>query len=254
MVTRQISRTISKQSKPPTQMRTATVKDIIAPTTSDTDLVTGWQVLLDFGGGEISRAGVASTYTPIPGDVVTVMRYLNTLFVVDKVVAGDTGAEPGGRVAYAYYDAQSAATFATAAASAELAVPSLQVTFPCRNGAAYEIEVGGPLGYHNSVANVQTLFSLRLDTLAGALLGQFFRAPTAGAGQVHGFAGRRILRNDTGYDFDATVLLTFSAASANTASVYADTATRPFIEVTVKGSSKLYPHATAFPAPPDEPA
>lgn len=254
MVTRPISRTISRQGKPQTQMRTATVMDIIAPATSDADLVTGWQVQLDFGGGEITRAGVASSYTPIPGDVVTVMRYLNTLFVIDKVVAGDTGAEPGGRVGYAYYDALVAGTIVTAAAGTEVAVPGLQVSFPVRNGAAYEIEIGGPLGFHNSIANTQAWFILRLDTVTGTQLGEFFRWPTAAAGQVHGFAGRRILRNDTGYDFDATVLLTLLAAAGNTASAYANTSTKPFIEVTIKGSSKLYPHATALPAPPDEPA
>lgn len=251
MVTRGISRSIASQARPQTQMRTAKVLDVIEPSTSELDVVTGWQVKLDFGGGEVANAGVAATYTPIPGDVVTVMTYLNALFVVDKIVGGTTGDEPGGRLGYAQYEAAANGVFATAAISTEVAVPSLELFVDVRNGAAYEFEVG-VLGIQAAVANSFGLLRLRQDGVGGADLGEFFRVPTTQAGVPFFFQGKRIIRNDTGFDFNVHVALTLQASSAGTASAYAGIRSRPFVEMRAKGSSKLYPHAAPLDPPPDE--
>jgi hypothetical protein len=250
MATRKLSTSISKQGVPSTQMRTATVLDVIEPQVTEDDTTTGWTVLLDFGGGEITNAGVADTYSPIPGDVVTVMKYLNSCFVIGKVVAGVSGLEPGGRVGYAFHDATVAGAFVTVAASTEALVPDLAVTFDARNGACYEVEIG-TLGYFSNVANTHVLFRLRQDTLAGADIGEYFRAACTTSGQVFGFNRRRLIRNDTGVDFPVTVLLTITAGAAGNANAYANTISKPFMEITTKGSSKLYPSAAPMTAPPD---
>jgi hypothetical protein len=248
MVTRRLAASVAAQQRAQTKMRTATVLDILAPSTTEADLATGWQVLLDFGGGEVKQAGVASTYNPIPGDVVTVMMYLNTLFVIDKVAAGATGLEPGGRVAYGYQ--QTTGTYATAAVSTEIALSTdLTITVPMRTGAAYEVVLY--TGYSNAVANQWAMFRLRQNAFnSGIDIGEYFRRPTTIAAAVCGFKGEMLLRNDTGVDFDVVVVPTLTSPSTGAASAFCTAQTRAYIEVTVKGSSKLYPHAAAVTAPP----
>jgi hypothetical protein len=250
MVTRRLSTSISKQGAPSTQMRTATVIDVIEPQLTEDDTLTGWSVLLDFGGGEITNAGVGGTYQPIPGDIVAVMKYQGTLFVVDKVVAGVEGLEPGGRVGYAYHNAIAAGVFATAAISTEILVPDLAVPFTAMAGACYQVEIG-MIGFQSNAADNWVNFRLRQNTVTGEDLGDFFRQPTSQANNICGFGQRRLIRNDTGVDFPVTAVLTITASSAGNASVWANTVTRPFMEITVKGSSKLYPSAAPMTAPPD---
>lgn len=246
---RRLATSVARTAKPATQTRTAKVVDVLAPTTDEADLVTGWQVLLDFGGGEVRRAGVASSYNPLPGDTVVVARYLNTLFVIDRVTAGDTGSEPGGRVGYAYYSGANG-SFQVIPAATEAAVTGLACSVALRNGAAYQVEVGG-LGVHCNVASTQVLFRLRADGPTGLDLGEWYRLPTNASGQVHGFDGTRIIRNDNGVDLTLNIVLTANPPTGVAASMFCTTVTRPFIEVTVKGSSKLYPHAAPVPPPPD---
>jgi hypothetical protein len=248
-VARRVATSIARQAKPATQTRTATVLDVLAPTTDEADVATGWQVLLDFGGAEVRRAGVASSYNPVKGDVVVVARYLNTLFVIDRVTAGDSGGEPGGRVGYAYYTGATG-TFQAIPASTETTVTGLVCSVALRDGGAYQVEIGG-LGVHCNVANTQTLFRLRENGPGGLDLGEWYRLPTNGAGQVHGFDGHRIIRNDNGVDLTLTIALTAQPPATVTASMFCTAVTRPFIEVTVKGSSKLYPHAAPVPPPPE---
>lgn len=246
---RRLATSVARTAKPATQTRTARVVDVLAPTTDEADVATGWQVLLDFGGGEVRRAGVASSYSPLPGDTVVVARYLNTLFVIDRVTAGDTGNDPGGRVGYAYYSGATG-TFQVVPAATEDAVTGLACSVALRTGAAYQVEVGG-LGLHCNVANTQVLFRLRVDGPSGLDLGEWYRVPTNTAGQVHGFDGNRIIRNDNGVDLTLNVVLTAGTPAGVAASMFCTAATRPFIEVTIKGSSKLYPHAAPVPPPPE---
>ena len=249
MATRRLAASVAAQQRAQTKMRTATVIDILAPSVTEADLATGWQVLLDFGGGEVKQAGVASTYTPIPGDVVTVMMYLNTLFVIDKVAAGATGLEPGGRVAYAYQ--KTTGNYASPAVSTEIALSTdLILTVPMRNGAAYEVVLY--TGYTNAVANQWAMFRLRQTAFnSGIDIGEYFRAPNTIAALAYGFRGTMLLRNDTGVDFNVVIVPTITSPAGGIASAFCTPQTRAFIEVVVKGSSKLYPHAAAVTAPPD---
>lgn len=248
MATQRLATSVSRNAKPQTQTRTAVVLDILEPSTDETDAVTGWQLLLDFGGGETRRAGVASSYNPVPGDTVAVARYLNTLFVIDKVAAGGSGLEPGGRVAYGYV--KTTGTYTTAPVSTEVELsPDLTLVVPMRTGAAYEVYL--KTGYANAVANQWAFFRLRQDTPTGADLGEYFRQSNTLAGTVFGFEGIMLVRNDTGVDFDCTIMPTLTSPSGGAASAFCTNQTRAYIEVNPKGSSKLYPHAAAVSAPPD---
>lgn len=246
MVTRSLATSVSKQAKEQTQTRTATVLDVLAPTADEADVVTGWQVLLDFGGNEVRRAGVASSYNPVPGDVVAVARYLNTLFVIDKVVAGNSGDAPTNRVAYSYV--KTPGTYATAAASAEIQLSTdLTLTVPMRNGAAYNVRLR--TGYTGATANTWAFFRLRQDTAAGADIGEYFRAPVTLVTATYGFDNTLVLRNDTGLDLNVVIMPTLTAPATGSASAFCTAQSRAYIEVTVIGSSKLYPYAAAIVAP-----
>lgn len=248
MATQRLATSVSRNAKPQTQTRTAVILDILEPSTDEVDAVTGWQVLLDFGGGETRRAGVASSYNPVPGDTVAVARYLNTLFVIDKVTSGGSGLEPGGRVAYGYV--KTTGSYKTAAVSTEVELSSdLTLVVPMRTGACYEVYL--QTGYSNATANLWAFFRLRQDSPTGADLGEFFRQAVTAAASVFGFHGTLLLRNDTGVDFDCKIMPTLTSPSGGAASAFCTAQTRAYIEVNPKGSSKLYPHAAAVSAPPD---
>lgn len=245
---RRIAGSITRTAKPATQTRIATVLEILAPTTDEADVATGWQVLLDFGGGEVRRAGVASSYNPIPGDTVVVARYLNTLFVIDRQTAGDTGEAPGGRVGYAYYQGTVFGDIGSVPANSEVTFPDLEVSVDLRDGAAYQVEIGG-IAWHCNVANTEVLWRLREGGPSGLDLGEWFRRPSNTAGAVTGMHGAHIIRNDNGVDLTLTIALTCYSPPSVTATFYANAVTLPFMEVTVKGSSLLYPHASPVPPP-----
>lgn len=249
MVTRRLAGSISSRERPSTQTRTATVKELLSPSLAENDATTGWQVLLDFGGGEIKNAGCSASYTPVPGDTVVVSRYQNTLLIVDRLTAGGTGELPGGRVAYAYYDATVAGNYATAAAGAEVALPSLIVQAFMRNGAAYDVELF--TGFSTAVANNLASFQVRKDTVTGTQLTEYFRETTTIAANVVGFQGVRQIRNDSGVDQNVVLVACMVASSTSAANAYANPLNKPWFEVRVKGASILYPHASALPTPPD---
>lgn len=248
-MTRPLSRSISAQARPQTQLRTARVVDILEPATGEDSIVTGWQVVLDFGGGEVKRAGVASSYNPIPGDVVSVARYLNTLFVIDRVTAGDQGDAPGGRVGYAYYNSEPVAVFKTAPANTETAITELQMTVDLRNGAAYKYV--WQCYMQVAVANQGPYIRVRADSMSGATVLDFGRQGMTIASSGHGIRCEGDIRNDTGRDVTVTLLPTVAGPPGGAASLVNTTVPRPHAILTLLGSSKLHPHAGAVPAPPE---
>lgn len=249
MATRRFASSISKQTRPQTALRTAVVTAVLPPSTSESDVVTGWQVVLDFGGGEIKNAGVASSYNPVPGDIVVVARYLNHLFVIDKVTAGASGEEPTSRTAYAYV--QTPGTYVTAAAAAtDVAIPDLTVVATMKAGAAYNVRLR--TGYSGNVANTWALFRLRQNAAnSGIDIGEYFRSPVTTASLAYGFDATLVLRNDTSVDLDVTIVPTLTASATGNATAFCTAQSRAFIEVTVIGSSSLYPYAAAVQAPAD---
>ncbi len=249
MVTRKLSASVGRP-KPATQTRTAVVQQLLAPSTAEDDTVTGWQVLLDFGGGEVRSAGCSSSYMPVAGDIVVVSRYQNTLFIVDRITAGNTGDVPGGRVAYSYYDALAGGGYLNVPVSSEAAAPGLTVPVLMRNGACYDVEVFQP--FSSATANAFGFFVIRQDAIVtGAQLTEFARTPTTTAGQVVKLHDTAILRNDTGVDLNTTLIIAVRTASTNAVDLYANPTIKPWVEVRLKGSSKMYPHAAPMPVPPD---
>jgi hypothetical protein len=249
VATRRLASSIAAGQKPGTQIRAATVLDVIEPTTDEAGVVTGWQVLVDLGDGKISQAGVASTYRPIPFDIVATASYQNSLFVIDKVAGAQSGVEPGGRVAYGYVTTAGAYCTGTASAEVELST-ELNVTFMARTGAAYELFLS--TGYSSAGANTWALFRLRQTAFnSGLELGEWYRKAATIATNVHGFEGRLVVRNDTGIDFDVTIVPTLTSPTGIVASAFNTASTKAWVEVVVKGSSKLYQHAAPMTAPPD---
>lgn len=249
MVTRPLSTSITRSARPGTQMRSGTVLDVIAPTVDEAGVETGWQVLLQMDGGQVRQAGVASTYNPIPGDVVAITSYLNTLFVIDKVAAGQSGIEPGGRVDYGFQ--QTTGTYRTGTVSAEVELSTdLNRTFLARNGAAYHVTLF--TGYSNAAAPQWAFFRLRQNAFnSGIDIGEYFRQGVPVATVVYGFRGKLQIRNDTGQDFTVTIVPTLSSPAGGAATAFCTANTRAFTEVTVAGSSKLWPHAAPLTIPPD---
>jgi hypothetical protein len=249
VVNRRLSTQVGKR-QPATQTRTALVIDLLEPTLAEDDETAGWQVLLDFGGGEVRRAGVAASYIPAPGDTVAVARHLNTLFVIGRVTAGENGDPPGGRVGFAYRDHQGAGgTYLSTSGGVEAVITDLLVPCVLKTGTAYEVEMC--TGFTTNTANQYTHFRLRQDTLAGAAITEFFRHPMTVISVIYGFHDTVLIRNDTGVDITTTLVPTFQHPGAITVSLYASTVTKPFMEVRSKGSSKLYPHAAPMPVPAD---
>lgn len=247
MASQRLASSVARNGKPQTRVRTATVIDLLPPFTDEVDNVTGWQVLLDFGGSEVKRAGIASSYDPVPGDKVIVATYRDALFVIGKVVAGESGDAPGKRVAYAYV--QTPGTYATAAASAsDVALTPLTVTVAMKAGAAYSVRLR--TGYSGATATSWAFFRLRQDAAnSGIDLGEYFRAPVASATSVFGFDQSLPIRNDTGVDLSVVIVPTLTASSVGSASAFCTAQSRAFVEVSVLGSSKMYPYAAAVSAP-----
>jgi hypothetical protein len=246
MVVKRLSTTVTSIAKPQTKMRTAQVMEILSPAVSEQDVSTGWQVRLDFGGGEVRNAGIASSYNPVPGDIVAVASYLNTLFVIDKVTAGASGEAPTSRVAYAWV--QSTGTYATAASATEVALPGLAVTVPMRNGAAYNVRLR--TGFSVTTAGQFAFFRLRQNSATSGIdLGEYFRTAGSVASLAHGFDNTLVIRNDTGLDLDVPVVPTLTGPTTGSSSAFCTAQSRAYVEVTVIGASSLYPYAAAVSAP-----
>lgn len=249
MVTRRLSASITSSARPGTQMRSGTVLDVIEPTVDEAGVETGWQVLLQLADGQVRQAGVASSYNPIPGDVVAITQYQNTLFVVDKVTAGQSGLEPGGRVDYGFQ--QTTGTYRTGTVGAEVELSTdLNRTFMARTGAAYNVHLF--TGFSNAAAPQWAFFRLRQTAFnSGIDIGEYFRQGVPVATVVYGFHGTIVIRNDTGQDFTVTVVPTLTSPAGGAATAFCTANTRAFTEVTVAGSSKLWPHAAPLTIPPD---
>ena len=123
----------------------------------------------------------------------------------------------------------------------------LTLTVPMRNGAAYNVRIR--TGYTTSAANTWALIRLRQDTVAGTDIGEYFRSCVTIASAAYGFDNTLVIRNDTGLDLNAVIMPTLTAPAVGTAGAFCTAATRAFIEVTVIGSSKLYPYAASITAP-----
>ena len=248
MATTKLAGSMARKQQPTSRTRTATVLDLVEPTVDEADNPTGWQVLLDYDGGEIRRAGVASSYTPVPGDQVAVIEYQNTVFVVDRVSAGDTGELPGARVAYAYVEIAAAGTYGSAGTATEVAIPGLAVTVLLRDGAAYDVELR--TGFTTTTANQFGLFRLRLDTaVSGTDLAEYFRVASTVANTQMQFHDVLQIKNDTGIDQTVTIVPCVTGPPTGTLNLYATPRAEPFVEVRLKGAAKLYTPAAPLPLP-----
>ncbi len=134
--------------------------------------------------------------------------------------------------------------------STEAAAPGLTVPVFMRNGAAYDVEVFQ--GFSSPTANSFAFFVIRQDAIVtGAQLTEFFRTPATTAGQVFSLYQTVQLRNDTGVDIATTLVVAVRAAATNAVDLYANPSRKPYVEVRLKGSSKMYPHAAPMPVPAD---
>lgn len=248
-----LAASLRRRERPMTQTRTGVVLELIPPEAGSVeggpDNLAGWGVRLQFDGGEVARATVNGSYNPAPGDVVAVARYMNTLYVVGKVAAGDTGELPGGRVGYSYYDAAAAGVYQTlAAGTAEQALTAMTVACRLRTGVAYDVEVRQP--FRSSEANASGYFRLRQDAAAtGADLGELFRVATTTAGSSFLLHDTVQVRNDNSADLDVVLVVCAQPTATNAMNLFATPASKPWVEVRTKGASVLYPHAAPLPPP-----
>lgn len=245
-----LGRSVARKTSPaPTALRTATVVELLTPTVDDaTGVSTGWRVRLDFGGGEVLLAGVASSYEPVPGDTVAVASYLGTLLVIDRVTAGGGDDPPGRQVGLAYTTVTG--IYATTVAT-EIEVTALKIAaVPMRNGAAYEVYFH--TGYQTNTASQFVQTRLRQTNITGADLGEFFRQPTTLAGGVFGQTSRTLIANTTGIDLVVALVPTLAGPAGVTASLFSTVpASRAYLEINTLGPAVRYPHAAPITRPPD---
>ncbi|MEV4122918.1 hypothetical protein [Micromonospora sp. NPDC049645] len=251
MSSSRLAGSVTRRVPPAAAIRTGTVVELLPPSLDESDRVTGWQVRLDVGGGQVLNAGVAGGYEPYPGDQVAVIAYLGRLFVIDRVTAGgDAAASPPGRLVRAA--SAPAGTYASATGATEVdaaALSSQLADVELRDGGAYEVLLR--TGYTTSAASSYVHLRLRQDTVTtGTDLGEWFRQPVTVAGLTYGMYGRLVIANRTGYTLPVDLLIVLAAPAGVTASLTSLAASPAYVEINRLGHASRYPHAVSVTAPP----